>query len=121
MRLGALASVYTRDEWEQIGQWAYLSWPRHPTGHTSDQILPEPLQRALPGVCGRVLFVARAGVVVEGVLGAGVDVDLVCDACLLQRLFERGHPGGDAGIVLAVDAEHGGLDVGHILQGTVRS
>src|SRR6516162_8991669 len=54
------------------------------------QMLLEERQRAAPGEVGGGLVVAcGAGVVVEGVLGAGIDVERVALVAGLQRLLER--------------------------------
>src|SRR5437016_1029445 len=51
-------------------------------------VLGEPVERIFPGGQGLVLDVARAGVVVEGVLRARIRLELVGDVGGLQRRLE---------------------------------
>jgi hypothetical protein len=64
-------------------------------------VLLEKLQRPTPGEIGGFLVVAGGvGVVVQGVVGAFIDVDLV----VLARGFQRFFIGRDAGIDVGVEA-----------------
>src|SRR5690606_3046426 len=90
---------------------------RHRGGRGRDQELAEPGEHVVPGGKGLFLVAALAGVVVEGVLRARVDVDLERDV----RLLERRHqvvPAfvGEIVRVVGVDAEDRSTDVGYGLQ-----
>ena len=66
--------------------WELPGCPAYCRG--SDQVLGEPGEGVVPGGDRLLLVVARAGVVVEGVLGAGIDLDLIGDAGGLERSLE---------------------------------
>src|SRR5437773_11086486 len=72
-----------------------------------DEIFPEPLDGCdprLPRCIGRV---PRAGVVVERVVHAWEDQDLVGHTCLLQLLLHLRRGRGDARVLFGVDGERG--------------
>ncbi len=85
-------------------------------------VLAEPGERIVPGDQRLLLVVARAGVIVEGVLGAGVHVDLEIGSGVSQRGFQF-VPAfvREVARILGVDTEHGGLDVRDIFQRRGRS
>src|SRR5947208_7646955 len=57
---------------------------------SGSQVLVEPLQRAPPGQLGCRFVVARRGVVVEAVIGLGIDVAFVRNiGCLQCRVVRR--------------------------------
>src|SRR5215217_1886251 len=76
---------------------------------TASEVLAEELYRAAPGVGGRRGVVdLGAGVVEEGVVGAGVGVRLDGLAVLLKLLFEGADGlGRDGRVVLGEEAEDG--------------
>src|SRR5262245_11784279 len=78
-----------------------------------NQILLEKRDGAVPGELGRGFVVARGGVVVEAVLGAGVGVDLVLHAGGLHGLLHGRVHGVDALVVLGELDEERGLDLRH--------
>lgn len=63
------------------------------------EFLIEEIDRALPGELGSGFVVARSGVVVEAVVGAGVVVGGGLDAGLLERLLAGGPAGVHALVV----------------------
>src|SRR5580692_1814876 len=60
------------------------------------QVLVQEIDGALPGQFGRVLVVARRGVVVEAVIHAGINVRGVGDVIGFQRCFVGRPSAGDA-------------------------
>src|SRR4051794_27406473 len=67
------------------------------------QVLPEPTQHALPRRARRIGVVALAGVVEEGVIGAGVNLDLERLAGGGQRGDEVRDARVDSGVVRGID------------------
>src|SRR5215471_19222487 len=76
----------------------------------SGEVLPQEVDRPLPGQPGRGLVVARRGVVVEAVLRAGIGEDLVAHVVGLERRLEGRDPGVDPVVVLGVVDEKRRLD-----------
>ena len=66
----------------------------------SGQVLAEPGQRAFPCEFRRGFVVARGGIVVEAVAGAGIDMRFVGRAGGLQRGLVGGPGGVDVGVGL---------------------
>src|SRR5216683_1225294 len=86
------------------------------------QILLEERERAAPGEVGGGLVVARsAGVVVEGVLGAGINVEAVALVAGLERRFEGRDALVDVLIHLGIMQQQRRLDVRHLLGGRLSS
>src|SRR4051812_43505542 len=89
----------------------------HLTVGNSTQMSAEPVQRILPGYEGLFLVVARPGVVIEGVLGARINVDLeghtrglqCCDEIVPTLICEVAD-------IIRIHPQHRRLDVGHLLQ-----
>src|SRR6476659_1529524 len=83
----------------------------------SDQVSGEPGEGVVPGGDRLLLVVARAGVVVEGVLGAGIDLDLIGDAGGLERSLEV-IPAlvGEIARIVGIDAENGGFDIRNLIE-----
>ena len=77
--------------------------PRFP-GLLPAELLVEELERALPRELRGGFVVARGGVVVEAVVGAGVVVGGVLDAGLLERLLV-GEPAGVHALVVLGELE----------------
>ena len=85
-------------------------------GSSAGEVLLEERDRARPGELGRVLVVARlVGVVVEGVVGALVDVELVVDARVLERLLVGRDAGVDAFVEAGIVQQQRRLDLGGVL------
>src|SRR6266853_619422 len=82
------------------------------------QILLEERERAAPGEVGGGFVVARgAGVVVEGVLGAGINMGAVALVAGLERRFERRDALVDVLVHLGIVQQQRRLDVRHLLGG----
>src|SRR4029079_16540662 len=82
-----------------------------------DQVLGEPREGVVPGGDRLLFVVARAGVVIEGVLCAGIDLDLVGDAGGLERSFEI-IPAlvGEIARIVRIDAENGGFGMRNLIE-----
>ena len=69
----------------------------------------------MPGQPGRLRMAARAGVIVERVLRALIDLDLVLDGRTHKRAFEGRDAGIDPLVAAGIVQQHRRLNLGHIL------
>src|SRR5437870_7484861 len=81
---------------------------------SSSQVFVEPIQRAPPGQLGSRFVVARRGVVVEAVIGLGIDVALVRNVGCLQRRVVRRPRFGETRIELAMVNQNRRLDLRNV-------
>ena len=71
----------------------------------------------MPGQPGRFRVIARGvGVVVECVLRALIDIDLVLDGCFHKRSFERRDAGIDPFVETGIVQQHRRFDVGDVFR-----
>src|SRR2546427_294359 len=77
-----------------------------------DEIFPEPLDRGDPRFLRRLWRVPRAGVVVERVVHAREDGDLVRHARFLELLLHLRRGRGDARVLFGIDGERRRLRLG---------
>src|ERR1044071_4818885 len=78
------------------------------------QIFVEVIDGALPGEFGRGLVIARRRVVVKPVVGLGINVSLVFDRILVERLFVFGPTPQHARVLLGEVEYHRRFDFGHV-------
>src|SRR5688572_26280658 len=69
---------------------------------------------AIGGVGGGLVVARRAGVVVEGVLGARIDVERIGLVVRLQRRLVVGDTGIHGVVLLGIVEQERGLDVGNL-------
>src|SRR5439155_26304622 len=81
---------------------------------SGSQVLVEPLQRAPPGQLGCRFVVARRGVVVEAVIGLGIDVAFVRNIGCLQCRVVRRPRLGQTRIELAMVNQNRRLDLRNV-------
>ena len=85
------------------------------------QIFIEEVEGALPGQLGGGLVIARRSVVVEAVIGTGVNISVVGDVVGFERLFVSGPSAGDAGVQSRIVKQQRGANLGGIFGSGLRA